>query len=202
MKREEAVEIFRKHGGQLRMSEALSKGINRYMLYSLRDRGVTELLSRGVYRLSDLPPVSNLDLVTVSSRFPNAVICLISALSFHEITTQIPHEISIAVARESRSPVLDYPPLAVHRFSKAAFVAGIEKHDIDGVTVPVYSPEKTLADCFKFRNKLGMDVVLEALKFYKARKAFKVGELMKYARICRVEKIMKPYLEAVKATSQ
>jgi len=167
------------------------------MLYSLRDRGVTELLSRGVHRLSDLPPVSNPDLVTVSIRFPNSVICLLSALAFHEITTQIPHEVSIAVTRESRTPVLDYPPLAVHRFSKTAFEAGIEKHDIDGVTVRIYSTEKTLADCFKFRNKLGMDVVLEALKFYKSRKSFNVRELMKYARICRVEKIMKPYLEAL-----
>jgi len=197
MKREEAVEIFREHGGQLQMSEALSKGISRYMLYSLRDKGVTEQLSRGVYRLSELPPVSNPDLFTVSIRFPNAVICLISALTFHELTTQIPHEVSIAVSRESRTPVLAWPPLAVHRFSKTAFEAGIEKHDIDGVTVRMYSPEKTLADCFKFRNKLGMDVVLEALKFYKAGKAFNVEKIMRYARICRVEKIIKPYLEAL-----
>ena len=197
MKREEAIEIFREHGGQLRMSEALSKGMNRYMLYSLRDKGITEQLSRGVYRLSELPPVSNPDLITVSIRFPKAVICLISALSFHELTTQIPHEVSIAITRESRTPVLDWPPLAVHRFSKITFEAGIEKHDIDGVKIRMYSPEKTLADCFKFRNKLGMDIVLEALKFYKAGKIFNVGKILKYARICRVEKIMTPYLEAL-----
>ena len=167
------------------------------MLYSLRDKGVTEKLSREVYRLSELPPVSNPDLITVSIRFPKAVICLISALSFHELTTQIPHEVSIAITRESRTPVLDWPPLAVHRFSKITFEAGIEKHDIDGVKIRMYSPEKTLADCFKFRNKLGMDIVLEALKFYKAGKIFNVGKILKYARICRVEKIMTPYLEAL-----
>lgn len=178
------------------MSEAIERGISRYMLYKLRDTGVIELVSRGVYRLADLPPISNPDLVTVGLRFPNAVICLISALAYHEITTQIPHTVSVAVPRESRVPSLDYPPLSVHRFTDLAFHSGIEKHKIDGVTVKIYSPEKTLADCFKFRNKLGMDVVLEALKLYKARKNFNLQDLLKYAKVCRVEKVMQPYLEA------
>src|SRR6056297_905121 len=189
-------EIFRACGGQLRMSEAIERGISRYMLYKLRDTGVIELVSRGVYRLADLPPISNPDLVTVGLRFPNAVICLISALAYHEITTQIPHTVSVAVPRESRVPSLGYPPLSVHRFTDLAFHSGIEKHKIDGVTVKIYSPEKTLADCFKFRNKLGMDVVLEALKLYKARKNFNLQDLLKYAKVCRVEKVMQPYLEA------
>jgi predicted transcriptional regulator of viral defense system len=189
-------DIFRKHGGQLRMSEALEHGITRYMLYSLRDRGIIEQVSRGIYRLTELPPISNPDLVTVSLRFPNAVICLISALAYHEITTQIPHEVSMAVPRDSRVPSLDFPPIQVHKFSNAAYKSGIETHQIDKVPVKVYSPEKTLADCFKFRNKIGKDVALEALKLYKTQKQFNLGELLKYARICRVENLMRPYLEA------
>lgn len=189
-------EIFRQHGGQLRMSEALALGISRYGLYSLRDKGVIEQVTRGVFRLAELPPISNPDLVTVGLRNPNAVICLVSALAYHGLTTQIPHEIAIAIPQGARPPALHSPPIRVHKFSNAAFEAGIEVHDIDGVKVRLYNPEKTLADCFKFRNKIGMDVVLEALKFYKTRKQFKLGELLKYARICRVEKIMMPYLEA------
>jgi len=189
-------DIFRSCGGQLRMSEAIECGITRYMLYSLRDKGVIEQVSRGVYRLVELPPISNPDLVTLSLRFPNAIICLISALAYHEITTQIPHSVSVAVRRDSRQPSLDYPPLLVHRFSDQAYRAGIEEHQIDGISVKIYNQEKTLADCFKFRNKIGIDVVLEALKLYKTRKKFNHERLLKYARICRVEKVMRPYLEA------
>ncbi len=190
------LDIFREHGGQLRMSEALAHGITRYMLYTLRDKGIIVQVTRGVYRLAELPPIGNPDLVTVSLRFPNAVICLISALAFHGLTTQIPHEVSVAVPRGSRMPSLDFPPVSAHKFSEAAFKAGIEEHQIDGVTVRIYSPGKTLVDCFKFRNKIGMDVVLEALKFYKTKKKFNLDELLRYARVCRVEKVMKPYLEA------
>ncbi len=195
--KERPEEIFRKHGGQLRMSEAIEHGITRYMLYSLRDKGIIEQVSRGIYRLVELPPISNPDLVTVSLRFPDAIICLISALAYHEITTQIPHKVSIAVPRDSRTPRLDYPPIQVHRFSKAAYESGIEKLRIDEVPVKIYSPEKTLADCFKFRNKVGMDVVLEALKLYKTRKKYDLNKLLEYARVCRVEKVMWPYIEAM-----
>jgi predicted transcriptional regulator of viral defense system len=194
--KEKPEDIFRSVGGQLRMSEAIERGITRYMLYSLRDKGVIEQVSRGVYRLAELPLISNPDLVTIGLRFPNAVICLVSALAYHDITTQVPHSVSVAVPRESRPPSLDYPPLLVHRFSDQAYRSGIEEHQIDGVSVKIYSPEKTLADCFKFRNKIGMDVVLEALKLYKARKKFNLGELLESAKICRVEKVMWPYLEA------
>ncbi|MFH1700766.1 MAG: type IV toxin-antitoxin system AbiEi family antitoxin domain-containing protein [Candidatus Zixiibacteriota bacterium] len=191
------IEIFKKHGGQLRMKEAINAGISRYRLYNLRDKGIIEQVSRGVYRLVELPPLSNPDLATVSLRYPNSVICLISALAFHNITTQIPHEVSIAVERKTRLPSLEYPPISSHRFSRDAFKAGIEEHKIDGITVKVYNPEKTIADCFKFRNKFGMEIVLEALKLYKSRRKFKINSLLKYARICRVEKIIKPYLEAM-----
>lgn len=194
--KERPEDIFRKRGGQLRMSEAIGYGITRYMLYSLRDKGIIEQVSRGIYRLVELPPISNPDLVTASLRYPNAVICLISALVYHDITTQIPHAVSVAVQRNSRIPFLDYPPIQAHRFSNKAYSNGIEAHLIDGVPVKIYGPEKTLADCFKFRNKIGMDVALEALKLYKTRKKFNLGKLLKYAKICRVTEVMRPYLEA------
>ena len=194
--KEPPIAIFRKHGGQLRMSEAIAHGITRYMLYSLRDKGIIEQVSRGFYRLVELPPISNPDLVTVSLRFPNAVICLISALSYHNITTQIPHVVSVAVPRDSRIPSLDYPPVQAHRFSNDAYNSGIENHSIDGVPVKIYTSEKTLADCFKFRNKIGMDVVIEALKLYRSRQQFNLEKLLTYAEVCRVKNIMTPYLEA------
>lgn len=189
-------DIFRANGGQLRMSEAIARGISRYMLYTLRDKGVIEQFSRGIYRLVDLPPIGNPDLVTVALRIPNAVICLVSALAFHEITTQIPHGVSVAIPQLARRPSLDHPPLFVHRFSGPSYKAGVDEHLIDGVPVNIYSPEKTLADCFKFRNKIGMDVVLEGLKLYKTRKPFKLTALLDYAKICRVQNVMRPYLEA------
>lgn len=188
--------IFRAHGGQLRMSEALAAGISRYQLYRMRDEGVIEAISRGLYRLAELPPIGNPDLVTVAVRFPKAVLCLVSALSWHGITTQIPHQVHLAVSRQARLPELDYPPVQGYRFAEAAFEAGIETVAVDDVSLRVYTPEKTLADCFKFRNKIGQDVALEALQLYKARHKVKPAAILKYARICRVERVMQPYLEA------
>jgi|TARA_R110002096_G_scaffold104447_1_gene230188 predicted transcriptional regulator of viral defense system len=188
--------LFRQHGGQLRLSEALARGFSRYQFYQLRDEGLIEPVSRGLYRLADLPSIENPDLMAAATRFPNAVLCLISALDWHGITTQIPHQVHLAVERNARLPVLDYPPVAGYRFSGRAFTAGIEQVYVDGIILNVYSPEKTLADCFKFRNRIGMDVVLEALELYRTRKTFLPGKLMEYARICRVAKVMSPYVEA------
>jgi predicted transcriptional regulator of viral defense system len=192
---DKAKRIIQQHGGVIRTAKAIQAGIHPRVLYQLRDENLLEQLSRGVYRLTDQEAVSDPDLVIVATRIPKAVICLVSALSFHEMTTQIPHTVSVALPRGSDTPRLDYPPISIHRFSKEALLAGFTVHRIDNVPVKIYSPEKTLVDCFKFRNKIGMDVVLEALKFYKGRREFKLGEILKYAKICRVEKIMRPYLE-------
>ncbi len=179
------------------MSEALKLGINRYTLYSLVKEGWIEKVSRGIYRLVELPPISNPDIVTVTLRVPEAVICLISALAFHQMTSQIPHQVFIAIPRRLRVPSLDYPPIEVHRFTDPVYNSGIEEHRIDGESVKVYSAEKTLADCFKFRNKIGMDIALEALKLYRERKKPNWDLVMQYARVCRVEKVIRPYIEAV-----
>ena len=178
------------------MSEALEAGISRYALYRMLEEGVVERVSRGVYRLVDLPPLGDPDLAVVALRVPKAVVCLVSALAFHELTTQVPHAVWIALPRASQTPRLDHPPLSVHRFARAAYEAGVETHDVGGVPIRIYGPEKTLADLFKFRNRIGMDVVLEALESYAEQKRPDVGALLEYARVCRVERVMRPYLEA------
>jgi predicted transcriptional regulator of viral defense system len=192
-----ATKIFKKYGGILRTSQALQAGIHPGTLYAMRDSGKLDVISRGVFRLSDIPPLGNPDLVTVATRVSHGVICLISALAFHELTTQIPHEVHVALKRGAEEPRIDYPPVKTYRFTGEAFTAGMDVHDLDGIGVRIYSPEKTLADCFKFRNKVGLDTVIEAIRFYRDRKKIKVDDLMRYATVCRVKKTMQPYLEAI-----
>jgi predicted transcriptional regulator of viral defense system len=193
-----ALKFIKEQGGIIRTAEALKAGIHPRTFYALRDRGYLETISRGVYRLAELPPISNPDFILVASRIPQAVICLISALSFHELTTQIPHEVYIALKEGTKAPRIDFPPLSVHRFSEASFEAGIAIYEIDGIPVRIYNQEKTLVDCFKFRNKLGIDVVMETVKMYKTKNAgLNISKLLKYARVCRVEKVMQPYLESI-----
>lgn len=192
-----ALAIFREQGGIMRTAGALRAGIHPTTLYAMRDSGMLEVVSRGVYRLGGSPPLGNPDLVTVATRIPAGVICLISALAFHEITTQIPHEVHVALPRGAEEPRLDHPPIMTYRFSSQAFASGVEAHELDGVRVNIYSAEKTLADCFKFRNKIGLDTAVEALRLYRERRSIKVNDLMRYAEICRVGKIIRPYLEAL-----
>ena len=192
-----AVGIFKKHGGILRTAQALRAGIHPGTLYAMRDSGTLEAISRGVYRLANSPPLGNPDLVTVATRVPGGVICLISALAFYDLTTQIPHEVHVALPRGAEEPRLDHPPIKTYRFTGEAFTEGVEAHELDGVSVRIYRPEKTLADCFKFRNQVGLDTVMEAVRFYRERRSIKVDDLMRYAGICRVKKIIRPYLEAI-----
>jgi predicted transcriptional regulator of viral defense system len=196
-KLEQAKAIFQRHGGTLRTSEAIRAGVYPRTLYRMRDQGLIEAIARGLYRLRDMPPLGNPDLVSVALKVPRGVICLISALSFHEMTTQIPHVVHVALVPGTEPPRLEHPPVRISWFSGRVFAEGIETHDIDDVPVRIYCPEKTLADCFKHRNKIGIDVAVEALKLYRRRKPLRVDELVRYAKICRVEKVMRPYLEAV-----
>ena len=193
---EREVELFRPHGGGLHMAEALRLGINRKSLYAMRDAGVVQPVSRGVYRLAELDPLAHPDLVTVAKRVPHGVLCLISALSFHELTTQVPHTIDVALERGKTKPRLAYPPTHFFWFSGPAFHEGIETHELDDTPVRIYDPEKTLVDCFRYRNQIGMDVVLEALKLWREHRRKKLDFLLKYARMRHVERVMRPYLEA------
>lgn len=190
-------DVFRQAGGVLRTAPALRAGVHPRDLYALRDAGVLELVSRGVYRLAGLPPLAEPDLVTVAARVPRAVIALVSALHFHGLTTEIPHEVSIALPKGTARPRLDWPPLRVYWLSAAMFTSDIEIHERDGVRLRVYGPAKTVADCFKFRNQLGIDVALEALRTGLEERKFTPAEVLRVARTCRVDRIVRPYLEAL-----
>ncbi|MCX5973480.1 MAG: type IV toxin-antitoxin system AbiEi family antitoxin domain-containing protein [Coprothermobacterota bacterium] len=194
---DKAVTVFKKHGGILRTTQAIRAGIHPTTLYAMRDSGALEVVSRGVFHLADSPSLGNPDLVTVATRVPDGVICLISALAFHELTTQIPHEVHVALPRGAEEPRLDHPPIKTYRFTGEAYTEGVETHELDGVIVRFYNPEKTLADCFKFRNKVGLDTAVEAVRFYCERKRIKVDDLMRYAAICRVKNTIRPYLEVL-----
>ncbi|MBI5117627.1 type IV toxin-antitoxin system AbiEi family antitoxin domain-containing protein [Candidatus Poribacteria bacterium] len=192
-----AKDLFRQHDGMLSASRAIQLGVHPRTLYAMRDTGRLQQISRGLYRLADLPPLTEPDLVAVSLRAPRGVICLISALSFHEITTLVPHEVYLAMRKGDERPRIGYPPVRVFWFGGAAFSEGIKPHTLDGTGVRVYAAEKTLADCFKFRNRIGLDAALEALKLYRQRKRVDVDALIHFARVCRVENVMRPYLEAI-----
>jgi len=194
---DKAISVFRKRGGMLRTREAVREGIHPGTLYAMRDSGVVERVSRGVYRLAEQVPLGNPDLVTVATRVPGGVICLISALAFHGLTTQIPHQVHLALPAGARAPRVEHPPIRTYRFAGDAFTKGIEVHSLDGVDVRIYGPEKTLADCFKFRNRIGLDTAIEAVRFYRERGDVRVDDLMRYASICRVSKVIRPYLEAI-----
>lgn len=189
--------IFRENGGILKSRHAFKLGIHPRELYAMKANGVIEALGRGLYQLCGRAPLSKPDLAVIGLKAPHGVVCLISALAFHEITTQVPHEIYVALRRGAEKPRLDYPPTRFVWLSSLSFHAGIETHKIDGIPIKVYDPEKTVADCFKFRNRLGLDVAIEALKLCRERKRSKPAKLLQYARICRVERIMKPYLEMI-----
>ena len=196
-KYEKPIAVFHRYGGITRTSEAIKAGIHPRTLYEMLAKGIIVKLSRGLYRLADLPALGNPDLISVSKRIPDGVICLISALTFHKITAQIPHMIHVAVSRNMQVPTIDYPPVKTFRFSGNAYSEGIEKQTIDNMKVCIYSPAKTIADCFKYRNKIGLDVVIDALKRFKKNKKFNINEVLHFARICRVEKVIRPYLEAL-----
>ena len=191
-----AEEIFIEHDGILKTAHAKKLGINQNTLKRMIEAGLLTRETRGVYRLAGLPPLTQPDLIQVSIRVPSAVVFLISALNFHNLTTQIPSCVYIAVPMNVLAPRLDYPPIKVYRLSDKTYSAGIESHRMDGVTVRVYSREKTIADCFKFRNKIGQDIPVEALKDYLRQPHPDVPKLMEYAGLDRVEKIIRPFLQS------
>lgn len=193
---QKAKDIFNRFGGVMRTSELLKLGVHPRTLYQMRENGEVVELSRGVYRLAELPELENSDLVAVAKRVPSGVICLVSALSFHALTSEIPHEVYLAIPRGKEKPRLDYPPTRVFNFSPESFSAGVEELDLDGNLIKVFSPEKTIADCFKFRNKIGLDVAIEALKMCLAKNGSR-QKILEMARVCRVEKVIRPYLEAI-----
>lgn len=194
---ERALQIIAAKGGMIRTRDALSSGIHPRTLYALRDSGKLDQLARGVYRLASLPPIGDPDLALVAARIPKGVVCLISALALHGLTTQIPHEIHLAIPRSARYPVFDEVPLTVYRYAQASFNAGVTEHDVGGATIRVFDAEKTIADCFKYRNKIGLDIVLEAIAAYRRQHSASLQRVLEYARVNRVGNAIRPYLETV-----
>ena len=193
----DARQTFAAHGGVLRTKQALDLGIHPETLYRMRDEGLLEPLSRGLFRLAEQAELGSPDLVAVSLRVPRGVICMISVLSFHGITTQIPHAVDIALPREVRRPHIDYPPVRIYRMVSRIFKCSIEQHRVDGCTIRVYSSERTLVDCFRYRNKIGLDTAIEALRLYRERKPVNSDAIMDCARTCRAARIIRPYLEGI-----
>jgi predicted transcriptional regulator of viral defense system len=191
------IKIFQKHNGVMKSSQLFRLGVQPRILYAMRDNGLVIQEGRGLYRLANEQAWSDPDLAVVSLLIPKGVICLISALYFHQITTQIPHEVYIALPKDSEKPRIKYPPTRFFWISSAPFKAGIEKHKVDSVHIRVYSVAKTIADCFKFRNSIGTDVALEALREGLRQKKATLNEIQQFARVDRVERIMQPYLEAL-----
>ena len=194
---EEAIELFRENEGVMRTSDVLGGGVHRRTLYYMRDEGIINPIERGVYQLKEKEPLSNPDLVIVAKKIPEARVCLISALALHEMTDEIPHEVHIALPRSSWKPRISFPPLKVYHFSEETLIAGVEEIQIDGIGVKVFNPAKTIADCFKFRNKIGIPVAIEALKRGVEERKASFADIKKYAKICKVENIIMPYLETI-----
>lgn len=183
--------------GVLRPRDLDAYGLPRTALQRLVAEGRMDRRGRGLYVASDAALSESEMLAAASVRVPHAVVCLLSALRFHGLTTQNPAEIWLAIDRKARSPRGSELPLRIVRFSGEARAAGVEEHKIDGVRVRVYSAAKTVADCFKYRQKIGLDVAIEALRDYLRERAGSIDELWRYATVCRVTNVMRPYLEAL-----
>jgi predicted transcriptional regulator of viral defense system len=183
--------------GVVRPMDLQDRGYPRGTLYRLLQEGLVMRQARGLYVAIDHAFTAEHTLAETAKRVPNGVICLLTALRFHGLTTQMPPEVWIALPEKARRPRLEYPRLRVARFSGAALTEGLETHSIEGVAVRIYSAAKTVADCFKYRNKVGIDVAVEALKDYSRMHRGGTDELVRFARICRVTRVMQPYLDAI-----
>jgi predicted transcriptional regulator of viral defense system len=185
--------------GVVRPRDVEKAGLPTSILYRLRDRGEVQQVGPGLFRDPNAAVTENHGLAEAAKLVPGGVVCLLSALSFHGIGTQVPHEVWLALRAHSKRPSLPGIPLRILWFSGDAFTEGVETHTIEGVDVKVYGRAKTIADLFKFRNKVGLDVALEALRDVWSRRLATTEELVRFARVCRVEKVMRPYLEAMAA---
>jgi predicted transcriptional regulator of viral defense system len=180
----------------LRPRDLVAIGISGSYLNVLASEGVLQRQSRGLYTLTNSRPSEFRSIVEACKLSPNSTVCLLSALRIHDLTTQSPHEVWLAIGQKDRKPQIAYPPIRVVRFSVASREFGVEKHKIEGVPIHVYSAAKTVADCFKFRNKIGLDVAIEALRDCRESKKATVDEIWTAAKVCRMANVIRPYLEA------
>lgn len=183
--------------GLLRASDLEAIDAPRVVLTRLTEAGLLDRVGRGLYRLPNHPGSEHEGLATIATKVPQAVFCLLTALQFHELTTQLPRQIWIAMPRGSHVPRIDYPPIKMVQMTGDVYSEGIETVERDGVVLRVYGIAKTVVDCFKHRNKIGLDVALEALRDVRAKRKASADNLWHYAKVCRVANVMRPYLEAV-----
>jgi predicted transcriptional regulator of viral defense system len=183
--------------GVVSTADVRSQGIHHEYLRQLCKEGKIIRVGRGLYSLPDADVTVHHGLAQVRKAIPKGVICLLSALRFHEIGTQVPREVWVAIDRRAARPRARYPRMRIVRFSGKSLTEGIDEHNVEGVLVRIYNPAKTVADCFKYRNKIGLDVALEALREAIRERRCTIDELWQYAKICRVTEIMRPYMEAI-----
>lgn len=181
----------------VRPRDVAAQGISQMYLQRLYERGDLQRAGRGIYVLADAEPSQDFALAEICKRVPHGVICLLSALRFHGLGTQSPHQVWLAIHPKKHRPQIEYPPLRVVRFSGLALSEGVEEHRTRDGLVRVYNPAKTVADCFRYRNKIGLDVALEALREYRRERRGTLDELWHYASVDHIATVMRPYLEAV-----
>ncbi|MEZ4461495.1 MAG: type IV toxin-antitoxin system AbiEi family antitoxin domain-containing protein [bacterium] len=183
--------------GLIRSRDVVERGLQPMALTRLVRQGNLERVSRGVYALPNRSPSEHGTFAEVAIKHPKSVVCLLSALQFHSLTTQTPFEVWIAVGNRDRAPTMDYPPLRVVKFADHLLIEGVDTHEIDDVNVQITNVARTVADCFKFRNKIGLDVALEALQESWREKRVTIDELWHFATLCRVANVMRPYMESL-----
>ena len=196
-KDERIYKVFKKHNGFARTKNILSAGIHSRDVKRARDAGQIIRVKRGLYRLTNIPLISHQGFIDLAYVVPEGVICLLSALSYYELTTFNPSVISMAICRGSREPKIEYPPVEFYHFSKKQFKAGISKTKIKGHEISIYNPEKTICDCFRYRNKLGLDIAKEGLSEYLKRKDRNLEKLLEFAEICRIKPLLQTWLNAM-----
>lgn len=194
---ERQIDIIKKRDGIMRTSEMIQSGISPRDIYAMRDKGITIQLAKGLYRLADQKPLDEPDWVIIAKKITGAVICLTSALAYYEYTEAIPRRISIALPRESEKPRLKYPPLWIFWLSKEPYSAGIKEIRINDIPIKIYSLEKTIADCIKFRKKIGEETAIQAFKKYVNSGDFDPNQLNQYGKVNRVNTVMQEYLNAI-----
>lgn len=195
-KKDRILSMFHKMG-VLRPRDLERVGISGVYLNKLFAEGILDRPSRGLYTLVDGEPSENRSIVEACKQVPRGTVCLLSALRLHDLTTQSPFEVWLAITEKARLPKIDSPPLRIVRFSGDALSYGVVVQEIEGVTIRVYSPAKTVADCFKYRNKIGLDVAMEALRDCITQRIATMDEVWEAAQVCRMSKVMRPYMESV-----
>ena len=180
-----------------RSRDAARRGISRTALARLVEAGTLERVGHGLYVVANADVTENRTVVEAAKRVPAGVVCLLSALVFHGMTTESPHKVWVAIDVKARKPTTDWPPMEIVRFSGRARTFGVERHVLEGVEVSITSRAKTVADCFKYRNKIGLDVALDAIRDYLRKRGRSMDELLRAAEVCRVARVMMPYVEAI-----